>query len=600
MSPFRLARLELRRHRGHPLRVAVVAAIALLPAVCAGLYLWSFWDPYGSTEELPVALVNEDAGTMLERRGETVEVNGGEQLVDRLQGDPVFDWRRADADKAAAGLADGDYYMVVTIPEDFSADIAALATGDPVPATITFERDDANGYLAGVMTATAERELQHQINTAVYAAFAETLFGGLSGGLGEAAEGAAVLHTGLSGLTEAAEDAAESAAQVAEGLDEAVGESASTVESLADDWMQIQAGSQAGAGIVADAARLGGVYSALCGGGPGGDDFACESLWEHVHRAQSAGVDVQNADTAVQATSAETLVAASADLGTLQADAAGVADVAGQVATGVADAETNADDLAGGLGELHGGADAVVSGLTDAHAQAPSGGADEAANAEVYGSPVAIDEETRNAAESYGRGLAPLVIAAALWAFGIAAYLLLRPVNPRAVAGALRSPLIAVGGWLAGAALGTVSALALYLVLDVGLGLEPRQVSATVGLCLLVALTFSALAHLFRLVAGVMGVLLLVVLLVLQVAGSGGLYPVATSPAFFQVIGPWLPMTYAVDALRVTISGGQTEQLVRALLVLGVYLAASLTVACTVVAMRRRWTVGRLHPPLRL
>lgn len=599
MSPFRLARLELRRYRGHPLRVAVVAAIVLLPAICAGLYLWSFWNPYGSTEELPVALVNEDAGTMLERRGETIEVNGGEQLVERLRGDPIFDWRRTDAAKAAAGLAAGDYYMVVTIPEDFSADIAALAAGDPVRATIMLERDDANGRLAGVMTATAERELQYQVNTAVYAAFAETLFGGLSGGLGEAAEGAAALHTGLSGLAGAAEDAAAGAAQIADGLDEAVGESASTVDSLSGDWMQIQAGSQAGAGIVDDAARLGGVYSALCGE-PGGDDFACESLWEHVHRAQSVGVDVQNADTAIQATSAEALAAASADLGTLQADAAGVADVAGEVATGVADAETSADDLAGGLGELHGGADAVVSGLTGAHAQAPSGGADEAANAEAYGNPVVIDEATRNAAEDHGRGLAPLVIAAALWAFGIAAYLLLRPVNPRAVAGALRSPLIAIGGWLAGAALGAASALALYLVLDVGLGLEPRQVPATVGLCLLVALTFTALAHLFRLVAGVMGVLLLVVLLVLQVAGSGGLYPVATAPAFFQVIGPWMPMTYAVDALRVTISGGQTEQLVRALLVLAAYLAASLAVACAVVAMRRRWTIGRLHPPLRL
>ncbi|WP_026925120.1 YhgE/Pip family protein [Glycomyces arizonensis] len=601
MSPFRLARLELRRYRGHPVRAAVVAAIVLLPAVCAGLYLWSFWDPYGSTDEMPVALVNEDAGTTLDRGGEFVEVNGGEQVVERLREAPVFDWRVTDADEARAGLADGDYSMVVTIPENFSAAIAGLAVGEPVRAAVEFERDDANGYLAGVMTATVERELQHQIDSAVYDAFAGTLFGGLTGGLGQAVDGAATLHTGLSGLSAAAEDAAAGAEQVATGLDEAVGESAPAVESLAEDWEQVQTGSAAGADVVADAARLSGAYSALCRGG-GADGFACETLWEHVQLAESVSTDVQSADAAVQATPAEALETAAEDLGTLQTDAAGVADAAGQVATGVADAETTAGDLAGGLGELYDGADAVVSGLTDARADVPAanGAADEAAEAESYGSPVAISEETHNPAGSYGRGLAPLVIATVLWGFGIVAYLLLRPVNARALAGPLRSPLVALGGWLAGAALGVVSALALYLVIDVGLGLDPRQVPATAGLCVLVVLTFSAMAHLFRLALGAMGILLLAVLLMLQMAAAGGLYPVETTPAFFQAIHPWLPMTYAVDALRVTISGGQTEHLVRALVVLVLYLAASLAVAAATVAMRRKWTTGRLHPPLSL
>lgn len=599
MSPFRLARLELRRYRGRPVRAAVVTAIVLLPALCAGLYLWSFWDPYGSTDELPVAVVNEDAGAALERDGEVVEVNGGERLVERLREEPVFDWRFTDADRARAGLAEGDYYMVVTIPEGFSADVVGLADGAPVRASVAFTRDDANGYLAGVMTATAERELQHQITTAVYAAFGETLFGGLTGGLESAAENAASIHSGLSGLVDVAEDAAAGAEEVSSGLDGAVGDSAATVGSLADDWGRIQAGSEAGADLVADAAALGGAYSALCANAA--DSFACETLWEHVHRAESVAADVQGADAAVQGTPPESLETAAEELGALRTGAADVADAAGRVAVGVAGAEAASGELASGLDDLYNGADAVVTGLSDARAQAPTSdaAAEEVAAAEAYGSPVAIDEETRNAAGNLGRGLAPLVIAVALWLFGAVVHALLRPVNPRALAGSLRSPAVALGGWFTGAGLGLVGALALYLVADVGLGLDPKHVPATIGLCLLVALTFTAMAHLCRLAFGTAGLLLLAVLLMLQVAASGGLYPVETTPVLFQALHPWLPMTHAVEALRVTVSGGETRHLLVALAVLATYLAASLAVAAAVVAARRKWTIGRLHPPLR-
>lgn len=594
MSPFRLACLELRRHRGHPVRVAVVAAIVLLPAVCAGLHLWSLWDPYGSVDELPVAVVNEDAGAALERGAELVEVDGGEQLVERLRGEPVLDWHFTDAERARSGLEDGDYYMVVTIPEDFSTDIVGLAAGGPGRASIEFERDDANGYLAGIMTATVERDLQRQITAAVYAAFTETLFGGLADGLGGAADSAASLHTGLHELTETAAEAAEDAEAVSGGIEEAVGDTAPAVDALAEDWRQIQTGSAAGADLVADAAALDGVYSALCG--QGGDDFACETLWEHVHRAQSVGTDVQIADAAVQATPPDSLEGAAEDLEALRTDAADAAEAAGQVASGVTGAETTAAELTEGVGELYDGADAVVSGLTDAHPQESSSSAAE--SAEAGGGPVALEEETRNAAGNLGRGLAPLVIPAALWAFGIAACLLLRPVNPRAVAGPLRSPAIAIGGWLASAALGVVGALALYVVADVGLGLDPEQVPTAIALCLLTVLTFTAVAHAFRLVAGAVGAALLAALLVLQAAASGGLYPVETAPAFFQAVHPWLPMTYVVDALRVAISGGETRVLLWAVAVLAAYLAASVAAASTAVAMRRKWTVGRLHPPL--
>src|SRR5699024_2861980 len=46
-----------------------------------------------------------------------------------------------------------------------------------------------------------------------------------------------------------------------------------------------------------------------------------------------------------------------------------------------------------------------------------------------------------------------------------------------------------------------------------------------------------------------------IVLLVLQIAGSGGTYPVVLLPPFFQKINPFLPFTYAVDLMREAVGG---------------------------------------------
>lgn len=58
----RLAALELKRFGRGRLPRAALVAITLLPLLYGALYLWSFWDPYGRLDRIPVALVNNDRG----------------------------------------------------------------------------------------------------------------------------------------------------------------------------------------------------------------------------------------------------------------------------------------------------------------------------------------------------------------------------------------------------------------------------------------------------------------------------------------------------------------------------------------------------------
>src|SRR5690606_2018277 len=92
----------------------------------------------------------------------------------------VFDWRFVDAAQARRGLEHGDYYFTVEVPREFSATLTTAATPDPQRATLRITKNDANGYLAGIMADTAEDELHEQINAAAHDAYTRLAFGGLA------------------------------------------------------------------------------------------------------------------------------------------------------------------------------------------------------------------------------------------------------------------------------------------------------------------------------------------------------------------------------------------------------------------------------------
>lgn len=72
------------------------------------------------------------------------------------------------------------------------------------------------------------------------------------------------------------------------------------------------------------------------------------------------------------------------------------------------------------------------------------------------------------------------------------------------------------------------------------------------------------------------GKALVVILLVLQIAGSGGTFPIQVTPQFFQNVYPFLPFTYAIDAMRETIGGMYGAKYWMDMLYLMIYVAASL------------------------
>lgn len=116
--------------------------VALLPViVIAVVFIFSLTmipsiNPH--PENLPIAVVNEDAGMDVPGQG---HMNGGEKLLEGMQtalsaqakgGEPAAKWIVIDSIEAATqGLNDKEYYAAVVIPNNFSTNQATLQTPDP-------------------------------------------------------------------------------------------------------------------------------------------------------------------------------------------------------------------------------------------------------------------------------------------------------------------------------------------------------------------------------------------------------------------------------------------------------------------------------------
>ena len=91
--------------------LVVVLAVIAIPTIYTTLFLGSMWDPYGSVENLPVALVNQDQP--VEYEGKTLNVGG--QLVENLQEDASLDFPADGCGRCGPGpcgwnLLHGDHH----------------------------------------------------------------------------------------------------------------------------------------------------------------------------------------------------------------------------------------------------------------------------------------------------------------------------------------------------------------------------------------------------------------------------------------------------------------------------------------------------------
>lgn len=675
-----------------------LAAVVVLPLLYAGLYLWSFWDPQGNLDRVPVALVMEDRPATVSGR----TLHAGRDLAAELRERRVFGWHEATARQAADGVRDGSYYLSLTIPADFSARLASPSDdrAAPSPAHLGLRVDTGRSYIVGSISdavfnevrAAAERTVIHDYFDRVFVSIGDihdqtseaadgagelhdgTVRAGdgvarLATGLGTAEAGARRLSAGLDGAGDAVARLRDGSAQVTGGLTRAakgVGELSGGLARLRrDGTAELREGARQAADQVhaqtGDVNRIADTYvPVLDEWGPRVAE-AADRVAEQAGRIDDPQAPELSAAARELAEAARKVSAVAPELGprldevrrqvnALDAGLAKLADgaatvdaklgKAGQGARKLQEGATRLRDgsakvtggltrLGGGLTELGDGADRLATGvdrLQDGAGQVDAGltrlakgskdladglgdGAEQIpdydrrereARAGMMSDPVRLAKQVDNEVPDYGTGFAPFFLPLALWVGAMIAYMVLRPLNPRRLAGTTGAVRIALSGWLPAMALGAAQVVVLVAVLRFGLGMRAAHWAGVAGLLLLTAAAFLAVVQAVNALLGPPGRVVALALLMLQLTSAAGTYPIETSPGFFQTISPWLPMSWVVAALRRLVSGGDPTVVWQACGVLITFLVAGLALTTLAVQRGRTWSIRRLHPELAL
>ncbi|WP_406318338.1 YhgE/Pip domain-containing protein [Streptosporangium sp. NBC_01639] len=278
-----------------------------------------------------------------------------------------------------------------------------------------------------------------------------------------------------------------------------------------------------------------------------------------------------------------------------------LSDGAARVDSGVGRLHEGAGELTTGIGRLTDGSAELSDKLGDGARQIPDYGRGERADrSDMMSEPVKLAGQVLNEVPNYGTGFAPFFVPLALWVGAMVSYMVLRPVNPRLLAGTAAAWRIAVAGWLPGLVLGAAQVGVLLAVIRFGLGMEAAHWAGVAGILLLTAAAFLAVVQAVNALLGPPGRVVVLALLMLQLTSSAGTYPIETSPGFFQTISPWLPMSWVVSALRRLISGGDLTVAWQACGVLALTVAVGLSLTGYAVHRGRTWSMRRLHPELAL
>ncbi len=177
---------ELKAVLKKPMLWITMVGVALVPALYNIIFLSSMWDPYGKVSDLPVAVVNKDKTATYEGKKMTI----GKDMTDNMVHNKSLDYHFVDSEKAQKGLEKGDYYMIITLPEDLSQNAASVLTDEPKKLTIPYQTSKGHSFVASKMSETAAKTLKESVSKNITSSYTKSLFKSMSTlktGLGSAA-----------------------------------------------------------------------------------------------------------------------------------------------------------------------------------------------------------------------------------------------------------------------------------------------------------------------------------------------------------------------------------------------------------------------------
>ena len=195
--------------------------------------------------------------------------------------------------------------------------------------------------------------------------------------------------------------------------------------------------------------------------------------------------------------------------------------------------------------------------------------------ADFMASPVELTSKSIYPVKSFGSGIAPFYTNLALWVGGYVLIAIYKLEVDREGIGSFTARQGYFGRWMLLVILGALQAI-IVTVGDLVIGVQCINPLLFVLGGIAISFTYVniiyALSTTFKHIGKAIGVILVIV----QIPGSSGMYPIEMMPGFFQWLHPLLPFTYGINLLRETVGGTYSFNYLFNLCILGVFLAIAL------------------------
>ena len=686
---------DIRRLLRVPRAFIIIVGVLIIPALYAWFNINAFWDPYGHTQNIRIAVVNNDRGASAERVG---EVDVGEQITEQLKDNDKIGWVFLPEDEARDGLMRGDYYAMFLIPPEFSEDLLSLVSGTYTqPVLEYYVNEKSNGVAPSITDAGAS-----SVDTAVAEAFkkkvgeaaatelrntglasrdnAEEARGKASGSFGQiaadldASQGrvatmkqsisearpvVAELNT-LVGSVDDTLGSVDSSLGEAEGIiaelqKSSAGFSADTSTALVESTNALSRGAASANASIAEATdqlgtaqgRVRSAVGEVDGVVKQGEsaaaqlraisagaalspevraqlDAAASALEERTAASRAVLDGLNNVDRSASAALASidelgnSLDAATADSNAAARDAskqlgesvpainASLAQASGSVASvrGALSSqralreETTSllagvdnqlaaslgilDEVSGNLGTLADGARSAQSDINALLATSDSEALNTVTNlnsakiGEYISSPVTVEERAVFPTESYGSSMASFFTNLALWIGAFVLTIIFRVEVDTEGFRRLTVGQAYLGRFLLFATLSVLQAVVVTLG-NVAFGVQMQSVTAFLATAIAIGVAYTGIIYSLVSALGHIGRGIAIFLIVIQIPGASGLYPIELMPDFFRRIYSFLPFRYGIDAMRETVAGFYDHHYLRFMAALLAMSAAAFT-----------------------
>ena len=198
-------------------------------------------------------------------------------------------------------------------------------------------------------------------------------------------------------------------------------------------------------------------------------------------------------------------------------------------------------------------------------------GIDAEAISEFMASPVSINSEVLYDVKNYGTGMTPFYTNLALWVGGLK-----QEVDKDAEVSDFSNTSAYFGRWMLFVVLAVIQGFIVCIGDIVLLKVQcvhPVLFVASGMFCSFIYVNIIfAMALTFKHIGKALGVFLII----LQIPGSSGTYPIEMMPGFFQKLNPFLPFTYSIRGMRECIAGFYENTYVKNMAVMFVFLALAL------------------------